>query len=80
MDLGYHIIICFTLAFFWQEYEASDQIMRPKSLTAYANIIKSWVDKQDHDKNCFGLIVESKTIEPGTKKNPKNQLALKKLI
>ena len=70
MDLGNHIITCLTITFFSQGYLTSAQNIKQKISPSHAfdmqvDTIKNWVDGQDQDKYCFGLIVESASIEPG---------------
>ena len=70
MYLGNHIITCLIIVIYVQGYEANTEQMRQKIPPAHAidvhvNTIKTWVDRQDQDKYCFGLIVESASIEPG---------------
>ena len=70
MYLGNHIITCLIIVIYVQGYEAKTKERWQKIPPAHANdvhvnTIKNWVDRQDQDKNCFGLIVESESIEPG---------------
>ena len=73
-----NLLICFTI--FSHGNEASPQTMRQKNIgntfDEQVATIKTWVDQQDNEKFCFGLIVESSTIEAGLKTSMKANLCI----
>ena len=70
MDPGYLIIFLLSLTIYFQKSQASAEVTKHKNTVPgfdeQVATIKTWVDWQDQEKFCFGLIVESSIIESGT--------------
>ena len=61
------VLTCFII--FSQRNDASANAILPTFLEdiieEHVTTIKTWVDKQDQEKFCFGLITENASFQPG---------------